>query len=83
MNTIETAKNVLNEIFTEREMEEIKSASVSRRFTEESEFNLTPNKFAQPIDLDISLEGDVEKAMFNMPDYPFRSLENSKNYIRS
>ncbi|PTJ16365.1 delta-aminolevulinic acid dehydratase [Staphylococcus succinus] len=63
-------------------MEEIKSASVSRRFTEESEFNLTPDKFAQPIDLDISLEGDIEKAMFNMPDYPFRSLENSKNFIK-
>lgn len=81
MNSIETASNLLNAIFTEKEVEEIKSSSVSRRFTEESEFNLTPNKFAQPIDLDISLEGDIEKPMFNMPGYPFRSLENTEKFI--
>lgn len=82
MNNIETVSDVLSEIFTEQELEEIKSTSVSRRFSEESEFNLTSDKFSQPIDLDISLEGDTEKPMFNMPGYPFRSLENSKNFIR-
>ncbi|MCY8560525.1 delta-aminolevulinic acid dehydratase, partial [Bacillus haynesii] len=54
----------------------------SRRLTQEFEVNINADKLSQPIDVDVYLQGNTVREMKNMDDYPFRSVENSLEFIK-
>lgn len=53
----------------------------SRRLMNYNQVNISNSYFAQTIDIDIYLKGNITKNLPNMPDYPVRSLENAISYI--
>jgi delta-aminolevulinic acid dehydratase/porphobilinogen synthase len=55
-------------------------ASVTRRISVESEVELEPRQFAQPVDIELSLAHGV-RDLPNMPGYPRRSVDAAMRYI--
>jgi len=53
---------------------------VTRRLSEESEVELNPLQFGQPVDIELALETG-ERALSNMPGYPRRSVDAALAYI--
>lgn len=62
-------------------LEAARENKTSRRISSTSEVSVSPSNFAQPIDLDIRIPGNQTKEMPHMPEYPFRSLENTISFI--
>jgi delta-aminolevulinic acid dehydratase/porphobilinogen synthase len=54
--------------------------AVSRRLSDESEVELKPTQFGQPVDIELALEHG-ERALPNMPGYPRRSVDAALGYI--
>ncbi|MFD2116630.1 delta-aminolevulinic acid dehydratase [Paenibacillus yanchengensis] len=76
-------ENIIKDLYSEEEFLFMSGHGLaSRRLSSKCEVEILPNTFSQPIDVDINLRGNVAKNMINMPEYPYRSVENTIEYIQ-
>lgn len=70
------------ELFEHSEFGKWDQRRTSRRLTQDFEVEVSADKLSQPIDVDVYLQGDTTRDMKNMDDYPYRSVENSIEFIK-
>ncbi|MWC27599.1 delta-aminolevulinic acid dehydratase [Paenibacillus sp. MMS18-CY102] len=73
---------MLESLYNENEIKQFSAlTNTTRRLSNKDEITIQANHLCQSIDVDIYLEGNVTVDMINMKDYPYRSIENTIEYI--